>query len=124
MCHDYLLSIADLSTGGTPVIFYDQFGGGRSTHLPEKNGDTEFWTEELFMDEFDNVVRYLGIEKDFDILGQSWGGMLMSRYVATRQPKGLHRLVIADSPISMELWVDATDGLKKQLPQDVQVSPL
>ena len=38
------------------------------------------------MDEFDNVVRHLGIGAAFDVLGQSWGGMLMARYAATRAP--------------------------------------
>ena len=121
MCHDYLLPLADLAAGGTPVVFYDQLGGGRSTHLPERNGDTAFWTEALFMDEFDNVVRHLGIGAAFDVLGQSWGGMLMARYAATRAPAGLHRLVVANSPISMKLWIEAANELRGQLPQDVQV---
>ncbi|EKM60680.1 uncharacterized protein PHACADRAFT_246749 [Phanerochaete carnosa HHB-10118-sp] len=119
MNHDYLLPVADLADDGVVVIFYDQFGGGRSTHLPEKNGDTSFWVEELFLTEFDNVVRHLGIQDDYNVLGQSWGGMLMGRW-ASRQPKGLHRLVIANSPASMELWVEAANYLLAQLPQDVQ----
>lgn len=118
--HDYLLSIADLADDGTVVIFYDQFGGGRSSHLPEKNGDTRFWVEELFLTEFDNDVRHLGIQDNYNVLGQSWGGMLMGRW-ASRQPKGLHRLVIANSPASVELWVEAANYLLAQLPQDVQV---
>lgn len=120
MNHDYLLSIADLADSGTAVIFYDQFGGGRSTHLPEKNGDTAFWVEELFLAEFDNLIRHLSIQNDYDVLGQSWGGMLMGRW-ASRQPKGLHRLVIANSPASMDLWVEAANYLLALLPQDVQV---
>lgn len=120
MNHDYLLPLADLADDGqTVVIFYDQFGGGRSSHLPEKNGDTTFWVEELFLTEFDNVVRYLGVQDNYNVLGQSWGGMLMGRW-ASRQPRGLHRLVIADSPASMELWVEAANHLLSLLPQDVQ----
>lgn len=119
--HDYLLPIADLADDGeTAVVFYDQFGGGRSTHLPEKNGDTSFWVEELFLTEFDNVVRHLGIQDGYNVLGHSWGGMLMGRW-ASRQPKGLHRLAIADSPASMDLWVEAANYLLAQLPQDIQV---
>ena len=119
MCHNYLLALADLSDSGTVVVFYDQLGGGKSTHLPEKNGDEQFWTEDLFIYEFDNLLRYLHIE-DFDVLGQSWGGMLMSRW-ASRQPRGLHRLVIADSPISMKLFVEAANRLRLQLPPETQV---
>jgi L-proline amide hydrolase len=39
---------------------------------------------------------------------------------AITQPKGLHRLVIADSPASMILWVEAADKLRAKLPKDVQ----
>ena len=30
------------------------------------------------MDELDNLVTALGIHEDFDLLGQSWGGMYLS----------------------------------------------
>lgn len=36
------------------------------------------------------------------------------------QPVGLHRLVIADSPADMRVWVVAANKLRRQLPQDVQ----
>jgi hypothetical protein len=39
---------------------------------------------------------------------------------AILQPKGLHRLVIADSPADMKMWVIAADGLRQELPTDVQ----
>ena len=36
--HDYMLPIGDIAIGqhARPVIFYDQIGSGRSTHLPDK----------------------------------------------------------------------------------------
>ena len=59
--HHYLASLADLHTKfGIPLVFYDQLGNGLSTHLPEKNGDKEFWTIQLFIDEFNNLVKHLG----------------------------------------------------------------
>lgn len=45
---------------------------------------------------------------------------MLSACHAIRQPKGLHKLVIADSPASMELWVQAADKLRADLPSDVQ----
>jgi hypothetical protein len=45
--------------------------------------------------------------------------MLGSRHAAA-QPKGLKRLVIASSPADMGLWVEAQNGLRRQLPADVQ----
>jgi len=39
---------------------------------------------------------------------------------AIRQPSKLRRLIIADSPASMSDWIVAAEGLRKQLPTDVQ----
>jgi L-proline amide hydrolase len=55
---------------------YDQLGCGKSTHLPEKAGDGEFWTTQLFLDELDNLVGNLLGDGKYDLLGQSWGGMV------------------------------------------------
>ena len=120
-CHEYLLPFIDLTTQySIPVIFYDQLGNGASTHLREKDGDTSFWTEQLFRDELDNLIDGLGLrDTGFDILGQSWGGMLGSAYASYR-PRGLRRLVIANSPADMGLWVEACGVLREALPKDVQ----
>ncbi|OZJ01372.1 hypothetical protein BZG36_05736 [Bifiguratus adelaidae] len=118
--HNYLLALSDLATShGIPLVLYDQVGAGQSTHLPEKMGDITFWTEELFLNELDNLLQHLGIQEDYALLGHSWGGMLIARH-ATRQPKGLKRLVLQSSPSDMGLWVEATNKLRLNLPQDVQ----
>lgn len=122
--HNYLLSISDLAkTCQIPVVLYDQIGCGKSTHLQEKAGDTAFWTVQLFIDELHNLLDHLGIHDSYDILGQSWGGMLGSEYATTR-PKGLRRLVISNSPASMKLWVETANRLRLELPKDVQVCVL
>ncbi|PPQ72372.1 hypothetical protein CVT24_002072 [Panaeolus cyanescens] len=92
MSHHYML---------IPVVFYDQLGNGQSSHCP--GVPKEFWTPELFMDELDNLLRALNIYDDFDLLGQSWGGMLGGQYAATHTPPGLKRLIIANSPASTKL---------------------
>ncbi|CDO68701.1 hypothetical protein BN946_scf184652.g28 [Trametes cinnabarina] len=117
--HHYILSMADLATKySIPVVFYDQLGNGNSTHLPEQSG--EFWTEQLFLDELDNLLCHLGIQDNYVLLGQSWGGMLAARH-ATRQPKGLKRLIIAGSPASIPLFVRAAkEELIANLPPDAR----
>ena len=57
---EYLLPMTDLSDG-RPVILYDQLGCGRSTHLPARRGDVDFWTEALFRAELDNLIDTLGL---------------------------------------------------------------
>ena len=56
------------------VVHYDQLGNGRSTHLRDKGAD--FWTPRLFLDELGNLLRHLGIAEAYQVIGQSWGGML------------------------------------------------
>jgi L-proline amide hydrolase len=115
--HDYLDSLTALARSGRAVIHYDQLGGGRSTHLPEHGED--FWTVELFLSELDNLLNSLGIRKRYDLLGQSWGGMLAAEH-AIRQPSGLRGLVISNSPASMALWSSEAKILRGQLPHDIE----
>ena len=118
--HEYVETISQLAyIYAIPVVFYDQVGNGLSTHLPDKMGDVGFWTVQLFIDELHNLLDHLGIHDDYALLGQSWGGMLASEY-AVQEPVGLKKLIIADSPASIELWVEAANRLRSQLPQDVQ----
>lgn len=119
-CHNYISSLSALTPRyGIPVVLYDQIGNGLSTHLQEKNGDTTFWKEDLFIDELENLLARLGIQDDYDLLGQSWGGMMGSRFAA-RQPKGLNKLIIADSPADMHEWVKVQNELRRTLPQETQ----
>ncbi len=116
--HDYTLSIADLTAAaGRPVLHYDQFGCGRSTHAPDRPGSD--WTVEFFLDELHNLLTHLGIAERHAVLGQSWGGMLGAEYAVTT-PAGLQSLIIADSPASMRTWVAEANRLRRQLPDDVQ----
>src|SRR6516162_5988122 len=57
--HNYLDRFAQLADSGRAVIHYDQLGIGRSTHLRDHGAD--FWRVELFLDELDNLLGYLGI---------------------------------------------------------------
>ena len=115
--HNYLLAIAGLALQGRPVIHYDQLGCGQSTHLPERGA--AFWTVDLFVDELENLLKGLGIEDRYHLLGQSWGGMLGAEF-AVRRPEGLKSLVLSNSPASMELWVNEATRLRSLLPEDVR----
>ncbi|OZJ01492.1 hypothetical protein BZG36_05755 [Bifiguratus adelaidae] len=118
--HYYLLSLTDLAAShDIPLVLYDQVGTGQSTHLPEKMGDITFWTEELFLDELDNLLQHLGIQEDYALLGHSWGGMLIARHAAS-QPKGLKQLVLHSAPADMGSWIEAQNMFRLTLPQDVR----
>ncbi|KZT74402.1 proline-specific peptidase [Daedalea quercina L-15889] len=115
----YMLSLADLAepSDGIPVVLYDQVGCGGSTLLPEKAGDVNFWTVQLFVDEFHSLMKHLEI-KTYDVLGHSWGSML-GQEIAVRQPAGLRRLILSSGLASMKLWEEATRKLLETLAPDV-----
>jgi L-proline amide hydrolase len=118
--HDYMLSLSDLWTkNGIPVIFYDQIGGGMSTHISEKKGDVEFWSIQLFIAELYNLLKHFNIENDFDLLGNSWGAMFAAEFAVTK-PKGLKNLVLASGPASMPLFIASQKEKLAQLPQEIQ----
>jgi L-proline amide hydrolase len=114
--HDYLRNLAGRAAAGWPVVHYDQLGGGGSTRLPD--ADPGFWTPELFGDELDNLLVRLGIDGNYVLYGQSWGGVLAARHAATR-PAGLRGLVIANAPASYPLWRREMEVLRAQLPPGV-----
>lgn len=115
--HDYLESYADLAETGRAVIHYDQIGNGRSTHRPDAPAD--FWTVDLFLSELDALLGDLGIAGRYNVLGQSWGGMLAAEH-AVRRPGRLNSLIIANSPTSLKLWVEEGLRLRADLPEPVR----
>jgi len=116
--HDYLEPVADLArTAGRACVLYDQIGCGRSQHFPDAPADS--WTVELFCRELTQVLEHLEIAERYHVLGQSWGGMLGMEH-ALRQPRGLRSLVVANSPASMQLWLEEANRLRGLLPSDVQ----
>jgi L-proline amide hydrolase len=118
--HNYTISIGEIiAATGRPAILYDQLGCGLSTHLPD--APKEFWTPELFMEELTLLTEHLGIDKNFAIIGQSWGGMLGMQF-ATTDRKGLKALIVADSPASMAIWSSEAAKLRALLPADVEAA--
>src|ERR1700747_1662479 len=112
--HDYVESIAERDgRNRRPSVLYDQIGCGHSQHLPDAPAD--FWSVELFRRELDGLLGHLEINDRYHVLAQSWGGMLGMEH-ALEQPPGLRSLVVANSPASMELWVQEANRLRDLLP--------
>ena len=119
LTHDYLLPISDVARDGhAPVIFYDQIGNGRSTHLKQK--PPTFWTVDLFVNELYNLLRALKIQNKYNILGHSWGGELAAEFAVTWHSYGLKKLILSDAPASSELMGQSVFGLLQAFPKDVQ----
>ncbi|KAK0215932.1 proline iminopeptidase [Armillaria nabsnona] len=119
LSHDYLLPLSDLATKfSIPVVFYDQIGNSRSTHLPSQ--PPSFWTINLFIDELVNLLEHLHIQDSFDFLGHSRGGILGLEFAVRRQPEGLCHLVLTNSLADTGMWNASTRELSKAFPEDVQ----
>jgi proline-specific peptidase len=100
-----------------PVVTYDQIGCARSTHLPDKKGDTSFWTIELFIDELNNLLNALGIKR-YNIFGHSWGGIIATEFALT-QPPGLHKLILASAPARIQTRVEVSKRHRAEIPGNV-----
>lgn len=122
--HEYLLTFADLwSKYGIPVVFYDQVGCASSTHLPQMDGNKDFWQESLFTAELENLLSYLGLSKangsGYYLLGHSFGGRIAAAF-ASSQPLGLKRLVLASALASTELSRRGNALQRRDLPAEVR----
>lgn len=113
MAHDYVRNLAELADEtGRPVVHYDQFGCGRSSHRPGAPAD--YWTPDLFVREFATVLAALGLGR-VHLLGQSWGGMLGAEIAVRRHP-AVASLEICNSPAAMDLWIQGAAELRAELP--------
>ncbi len=97
---DYLLNYRRLADDGRMVIFYDQYGCGRSTHFP--HADASFWTIARYLRQLTQLIHHLGIGHGYSILGHSWGGMLAAEH-ACLQPAGLRGTILASSPPTLRV---------------------
>jgi L-proline amide hydrolase len=115
--HEYVTPIAALARAGRACVLYDQLGNGRSERLPD--ADPSFWTADLFTRELAALAEHLGIDARYHVVGHSWGGVLAFEH-ALRRPPGLVSIVAADTPPSMDDFVEGCNELRATLPRDVQ----
>ena len=98
-----------------PIIFYDQLGSGRS----DRPTDTTLWNLPRFVNEIDSIRAFLGLKK-VHILGQSWGGAVLSEYLIAKNPKGVESAIFASPLISTPVWMEDAKTLLSQMPQNLQ----
>lgn len=101
-CVERYEPLEKLAEFGIPLIFYDQLGCGYSK-VPKKHKIS--WNFRIFLDEFENLVRYFKLER-YSILGHSWGGMLALEYVCNFEHKGLEKLILFSTLPSTKIWND------------------
>ncbi|MBW4656700.1 MAG: alpha/beta hydrolase [Kaiparowitsia implicata GSE-PSE-MK54-09C] len=93
MTHDYLLDLADLGTD-REVIFYDQIGNGRSS--PVGTAAAAQVSLGSMVSELESLLAELTAETGYLIFAHSSGGCIALEH-ASRQPKGLKGLILANA---------------------------
>ncbi|MEI8356673.1 MAG: proline iminopeptidase-family hydrolase [Deltaproteobacteria bacterium] len=111
--HDYLENIA-LLADERPVVFYDQFGCGRSG----RPDDPSLWRVERFVAELAAVRQALRLDR-VNLLGQSWGAMLAVEYLLSGG-SGVDHLVLSAPLLSSPLWIADQRKLLEAMPIKVQ----
>lgn len=94
------------------VVLYDQLDSGRS----DAPGDPRNWTVDRFASEIGAIRKALGLEQ-VHLLGHSWGGIVATRYAASRPP-GLRSLILQGTPTSAASAKSSVDTLLAALPDD------
>lgn len=103
----YLRSLSALSDKYR-VVFYDQRGAG----LSPREG-TEGYTIDGFIKDLDDMVNIYSKNGPVRLIGHSWGGMLVTAYVAKNPEKVSHAVIAEPAMLNKESAKEFTDGLKK-----------
>ncbi len=110
--HDYLLPLSDLAQFGIRVVFYDQFGSGKS----EEPEDRSKFSIDYGVEEVEGVRKKLcGGQKIF-LMGSSYGGALAFAY-AVKYQQNLLGMIISSGLASVPLTVKEMNRLIDNLPQ-------
>ncbi len=100
---------------GRSLIMYDQIGCGKS-YL---EGHPEYWKMETWAGELQAIVRELGLREYF-VLGQSWGGMLLLESVCHQHLQGVKGIILSSTLPSSRLWGEQQKTLIATLPPEMQ----
>mgnify|MGYP005847286221 CR=1 FL=1 len=106
----YYLEPLEILASDRPVVFYDQFGTGRSS----KPEGTFEWSVQLYLDDLNALRAALGLRR-VHLLGHSWGTMLLAAYMETA-PEGIESLILVSPSVSAARWLEDAGKLRAALP--------
>ena len=114
--HNYFEVLDDLAvTTRRQIISYDQIGCGESY----VDGHPELWTLTTWLDELEALRSHLHLDR-VNLLGQSWGGMLIFAYMIDRHPEGIESIILSSTLPSSELWSHEQQRLISFMPPAAQ----
>jgi proline iminopeptidase len=104
--HTYFRPFLDVLTDQFQLVVIDHRGQGRSEHT-----GTATYTIEQMADDVEALRHHLGMGP-INVLGQSFGGMV-AQVLATRYPKSIQKLILADTAPSSQFWEEAQEMADK-----------
>lgn len=112
ICHDCLEPLGGLA-GRRGVVFYDQYGCGKS----DRASDPHEYDIELFVEELDAVRGALDLE-EVHLFAHSYGGPLVLQYLLSEPRSGVKSLTLSNSfasiPALAEGWASRRLELSPQ----------
>ncbi|BDB99751.1 proline iminopeptidase [Saccharolobus caldissimus] len=111
--HDYLIPLADLANYGVNVLFYDQFGCGRS----DDPKDPSNYTIDYGVEELEELRKQVFGNDKVVLLGHSYGGALAIAY-ALKYQDNLKGLIISSGLSSVPYTVKEMQRLIEELPEE------
>lgn len=114
--HNYFEVLDELALTGHQLVMYDQIGCGNS-YL---DGHPELWNKEVWLDEFEALVKYLKIDR-YHLLGQSWGGMMAIAFCCDRDASDIVSVILSSACPSASMWSQEQHRrIKETLSQEEQ----
>ncbi len=110
--HSYLLPLADLAKQDFDVMFYDQYGCGKSDD-PKKESD---YSLEYSVEEVEDFRKLVYGDERVHLFGNSWGGMLALAY-AIRYQNHLKSVTSSSGLSSVKDTVEEMKRLISELPE-------
>ena len=104
-----------LTNDGFEIYLYDQIGSG----LSERLSDIEEYTADRHKKDLEELIKKIGAEKVI-LIGQSWGAVLFTLYIADNPNKVDKAILIGPGPIQPTnfalLNINPPDSLKLTIP--------
>ncbi len=105
----YLLNLQALSDEYY-VVFYDQRGSGLSPRV-----DSSEITLDSAIEDLDRIVEHYGNGEPVNLVGHSWGGVLVTAYTGRYPEKVAHLVVAEPGALSNEAFADLQQHLAQSI---------
>ena len=105
----YLLNLQKLSDEYY-VVFYDQRGSGLSPRV-----DPSELTLDSSIEDLDRIVEHYGNGEPANLVGHSWGGVLVTAYTGRYPQKVAHLVVAEPGALSNEAFADFQQHFAKSI---------